>query len=871
MTDGDFKYDVFLSHNSKDKPAVEQLAIKLRGENIQPFLDKWHLIPGDEWQPALEEALNDSRTFAIFISAKGISPWENAEMRSAINKRVRDRARRVIPVLLPNSEDPRDKPNVELPEFLQQGTWVDFRAGLDDPVAFAYLLAGIQGRPPIDVLTERGLSPLPNLGEGPGERAARRPLPIGSRLPHPPNPAFTGRAAELDAIAAALLDSANANLLITQSVTGMGGLGKTQLAAEFCHRYGSRFAGVHWLNCQNPDTVDSEIAECGVAMGLALPDTDLPTAVALTLAALHARGPRLVVLDNLEREADLRLIRQKLLPGGDLRLLLTARNAVWPTDLVAKSLPLATFTPEESRAFLRRALGDKPPDADLDALAGRLGRLPLALHLAARYLHATRTKIPAYLDRLTAALDDPSLDNWQPDGGSPTGHNLSLKASFLVSWEQIQDDTARRVFLLAAWCAPNQPIPLSLLASAADLDEDALREALPALESAGLLAYDPGGDQPSLHPLLAEFGRALDKENEAMTAFADALAIECSKANKTGLPANFTPLRPHLEAFAPLADAAGLENTSALLAHLGSHLKTVAAYAAARPLYERSLAIREAALGPDHPHTATGLNNLAILLQDLGDLPAARPLLERALVIWETALGPDHPDTATGLNNLATLLKATGDLAAARPLYERALAITEAALGPDHPDTAQSLNNLALLLHETGDLLAARPLHERALAIWETALGPDHPDTAQSLNNLASLLQATGDLAAARPLYERSLAIREAALGTDHPDTARGLNNLATLLQATGDLAAARPLFERALAIREAALGPGHPDTASSLNNLATLLYSTGDLLAARPLYERALAILKAKTPNHPNTESARRSLAALIEEMESK
>jgi tetratricopeptide (TPR) repeat protein len=65
-------------------------------------------------------------------------------------------------------------------------------------------------------------------------------------------------------------------------------------------------------------------------------------------------------------------------------------------------------------------------------------------------------------------------------------------------------------------------------------------------------------------------------------------------------------------------------------------------------------------------------------------------------------LGPDHPDTATSLDNLAFLLQAQGDLAGARPLYERALAIREKVLGPDHPDSATSLNNLALLVQAQG-------------------------------------------------------------------------------------------------------------------------------------------------------------------------
>ncbi|HXZ02834.1 MAG TPA: tetratricopeptide repeat protein [Stellaceae bacterium] len=307
-------------------------------------------------------------------------------------------------------------------------------------------------------------------------------------------------------------------------------------------------------------------------------------------------------------------------------------------------------------------------------------------------------------------------------------------------------------------------------------------------------------------------------------------------------------------------------DTATSLNNLALLLKDQGDLAAARPLFERALATYEKALGHDHPDTAASLNNLAGLLKDQGDLAAAQPLFERALAICEKALGPDHPHTATSLNNLASLLQAKGDLAAARPLFERALATYEKALGHDHPDTATSLSNLAFLLHAQGDFAAARPLFERALAIREKALGPDHPDTATSLNNLAGLLQGQGDLAAARPRFERALAIREKALGPDHPDTAGGLNNLAGLLQAQGDLAGARPLFERALAIREKALGPDHPDTATSLNNLAGLLRDQGDLAAARPLFERALALReKALGHDHPNTAGSLNNLALLL------
>src|SRR5262249_42851039 len=113
-------------------------------------------------------------------------------------------------------------------------------------------------------------------------------------------------------------------------------------------------------------------------------------------------------------------------------------------------------------------------------------------------------------------------------------------------------------------------------------------------------------------------------------------------------------LTPHLIAIckSETADAADSAQRADLLVRAGRYLHGRAAYSAARPLFERALAIREKALGPEHPATAESLANLADLLRDQeGDLAAARPLYERALAIHEKALGPEHPLTAKTLNN----------------------------------------------------------------------------------------------------------------------------------------------------------------------------------------------------------------------------
>src|SRR3984893_14599216 len=288
-------------------------------------------------------------------------------------------------------------------------------------------------------------------------------------------------------------------------------------------------------------------------------------------------------------------------------------------------------------------------------------------------------------------------------------------------------------------------------------------------------------------------------------------------------------------------------------------------YAEADPLYKRSLAIREKALGPDHPDVAASLNNLALLYDQQGRHVDAEPLYKKALAIWEKALGPDHPDVATALNNLALLYDAQGRYADAEPLYRRSLAIREKILAPDDPDVTYPLNNLALLYKKQGRYADAEPLYNRSLAIREKALGPDHPDVATSLNNLANLYNSQGRYAAAEPFYQRSLAIIEKALGPDHLDVATPLNNLAFYYYSQGRYADAEPLHKRSLAIREKALGPEHPDVAQSLNNLALLYNSQGRYAEAKPLDKRSLAIFeKALGPENSNVATSLHNLADL-------
>jgi CHAT domain-containing protein len=310
-------------------------------------------------------------------------------------------------------------------------------------------------------------------------------------------------------------------------------------------------------------------------------------------------------------------------------------------------------------------------------------------------------------------------------------------------------------------------------------------------------------------------------------------------------------------------------------------------------LARRAVAIKEKALGPDHPQTAASLAILSTTLREQTKYTEARELLERAFAIQERTLGPDHPEVGKTLNSLGILSGFTGDYAGALELYARALAVKERAPHPDSVSIRHTLNSMAsveilvsdltaaeahlnralamggerndlpagmthqmlgALKRALGDYAGGQSSCERSVAILEQAVGPDHPQVARGLDCIGIAKMIMGDYAGARAAHERGLAIRERTSGPDHPDVARFLRRLATVSHATGDLAEARDYLERALAIEEKTLGPEHPQVASGLTELGGVLEELQEPAAARPLLERALAIReKVFGPDNPS------------------
>jgi tetratricopeptide (TPR) repeat protein len=810
--------DFFVSYTSADTAWAEWIAQTLEDAGYQTIVQAWDFRPGQDFLHQMQQAtLRADRTIAVLSPAYLGSAFGEAEWRAAFARDPTGERGLLLPVRVAE---------VTPPGLLRSRVYLDL-VGLGEPAATARLLAGarLDRAKPVSRRLYPGGQTTPSGARFPGHRPVIFEVP--ARNPH-----FTGRSDLLQALRAHLAKRTTGAVVQAGAVHGLGGVGKTQLAVEYAHRYAADYDLVWWIPAEQPAAISGRLAQLARRLGLPeLPSLD--EQVGAVFDALGQRDRWLLVYDNALTPADLTGLRP---PAGGGQVLVTSRNPAWSG--VAATVRVEVFSRDQAVGFLAQRTGSGD-QATLGRLAGMLGDLPLALEQAAAYLEETAIDVGEYLDLL--ADRGPELFAL----GRPATTEQTIATTWTVALDRVRTEAplAEDLLALAAFLAPDD-LPRAVLAEHADAlpkplaaavgDRLELPQVLRALRRYSLATVT--SDTLSVHRLVQAVVRyALDPALARMWAAAAVGLVRASfpdQAHDVEAWPAAARLLSHALAATDHADLLGADPpaTAGLLEDAGRYLTGRAEHTQAKTLHERALSIRETELGPHDPDTADSHQNLGVVLRELGDLKAARTHHERALAIFEARLGPAHPRTATSLQNLARDLHLQGDLDGSRALHERALAIREARLGPDHPDTAFSLNNLAAVLHDQGDLDGAGPLVQRALAIREARLGPDHPLTAASLTYLGDVLHAQGDLDGARALHERALAIREPRLGPDHPTTAYTLSNLARVLYAQGDLEGARALHERALAIFQARLGQDHPATRDALNTLAAIRRELGEL-----------------------------------------
>ena len=546
-------------------------------------------------------------------------------------------------------------------------------------------------------------------------------------------------------------------MAVVCAVTGLRGVGKTQIAAAYARaRVGEGWGLIGWVNAETRDVLLDGLKGVAEGLGVADPEGDSLESARRLRAYLQTRaGEGLLVLDNATDPDGLR----PFLPAtGGTQVVVTTTDRAFAG--LGQPVDVSAFTRPQSVGYLRARTGLADEDG-ADTVAQELGDLPLGLAQAAATIGRQHLTYSTYLQRLRQV---PVRELLGRGPGEDYPHATAAALLLSVQATEASDPTG-----LAGW------LLRVLAALSPDRNPRGLLDGLPrvrpgrrlavfrrrgsrrlawevdaAIErcvAGSLLEWSVAGDAVIMHRLLA---RVLRERDQARGQWDRTVAAALNL---------FQPLLfPETEAWSRREEGARLAAQVEALWDADAGAGTGDRDLALRQLRARSWAVRQLCGSADLSRAiATGI---------------------RTLADCDRVLGADHPRTLTSQGNLAGAYESAGRLEEAIPLYEQTAADSERVLGADHPDTLTSRNNLANAYRAAARLDQAIPLFERTLADRERVLGADHPDTLGSRHNLAGAYQSAGRLDQAIPLFEQTAADSDRVLGADHPDTLTSRNNL---------------------------------------------------------------------------------------------
>jgi tetratricopeptide (TPR) repeat protein len=771
--------DFFISFNSADLLFAEAIDAALRAEGFSTFYHPRDLGPGGNIPIWMDEALmNSAQTLALYSPdyTKDKAVYSKAERYAGFWQDPTGDKRKLIPVVL------RETTFTPLMAMLSR---IEVK-GLTPAEAAARVVKRLKAT---------------DETESRDRWRAGLPLPKIFNVLYRPNPNFTGRFEALITLHQSLL--ARTHAAIT-AFAGMGGIGKTTLAAEYCHRFGGLYGGVWWIRAEQEPVMLADLQALGEKLGIPS-DGNIEVAVQACLDRLRSLPEQwLLVYDNAPNPDAI----GKWLPVGAVRCLITSRNTEFGS--VAPVTRLDQW-PDDVTADYLLARTKRSDAAGVARLAKRLGGLPLAAEQAAVYLGPRGgVSFDDYGSEITRLIKQPR------PAGAKGEYPDTVYAAFVKSLETVRlaekGEIALDIVRLCAFLSPDG-VDLGLLTDArskgvlpaafatAIADKFQREDALAALTTLSLLRLESGppGAIVILHRLLlevvrdwiGEFGRAL--WSEAAVQLVDR-AFPDDPDNPAKWPA-CARLMHHVVPLEAQAQPQGVAGKALcrLLNQAGVYLIERGEHEGALALTERSVALSRLTLTDEPLALANSLNNLALCYDDLGRLEEAENACREALQLKEPRLAANDPSLAITLLNLGTLHWRRKDFAGAETLLLRAADIYKAAQGAESMEYGRALSNLGAVYCDCADepgQAARREQEEKykteAFTVTRAACGDRHPETAIRHHNLAALKARIGDRPGAESEATRGLATYMSLDLPAHPTVQSIVDDLVFLWQQSG-------------------------------------------------------------------------------------
>lgn len=339
MIDSMAARDFFVSYTSADRPWAEWIAWELEAAGYTTLIQAWDIRPGMNFVTEMQKgAAQSSRTLVVLSHQFLGSGFAQAEWTSAFAKDPTGENGLLIPVRVAECEPPG---------LLRARIYVDF-VGLSDESELRRKL--------LDGVSQERAKPATR----PPNPATQKPaLPVVGRrtihnLPFRPNPLFTGREAELEALGRGLQQAGATAAMQMVAVHGLGGVGKTQLAVEYAWKHLADYEAVFWIKADKAAALDVSLAALALAPVLGLPEALEREQAVQTVAVLDTDGAKTAVLERLS-------------PSLTGHVLITSRISDWPVNI--REIRLDPLSPDEATRYLLDRVARRDHNAGTQAAA----------------------------------------------------------------------------------------------------------------------------------------------------------------------------------------------------------------------------------------------------------------------------------------------------------------------------------------------------------------------------------------------------------------------------------------------------------------------------------------------------------------------
>ncbi|NLU67180.1 FxSxx-COOH system tetratricopeptide repeat protein [Streptomyces sp. HNM0574] len=688
----------------------------------------------------------------------------------------------------------------------------------------------------IETLTESGAAPAHRFPSAPPAvwQAPRR------------NRRFTGRERYLETLYRRLNSTGDGTSLV--ALHGVQGVGKSQIADEYLHRFGNEYDIVWHVNAERRTQARQQVAlladRLGLRAGAQLGEQIRGVHEALRTGAPHRRW--LIVLDGAEDPA---MLVDDVIPEGRGHVLLTTRNTEWG-QYGAELVEVTHFDRAESVSFVKRR-SKRLTDRQAAELASEMEDFPLLLDQTAAWLARNPTmEVQEYL-----GLVRQGDINVETDAGYP--HTFDKAWAVTFNGLKEEDPVSYELLCLLAFFAPDSiPVRLLRTARAEDLpaplgdliaDPSEWNATLRKLREAAAIRIEyedhlEHGDNLTVRDVRmhrvyqALVKRYMGEESRSQGAASASRLLAAADPREPGDRANWSrydELVPHLESSGALVSDDPVVHGFVL--NCIEYLRANGEYKSGWWLCREFVQHLRGRLEPTDPRLLEGELQHANMLRRMGRYQDAEEVGRQIVRSLEN--GPARPvDRMRAQDGLAGSLMGLARYEEAHDLFAREAEAATAEFGPTMPRTLFARSNLGIAQSLRGRYDDALATHGGILDAVRGQLGERHPMTLYATLHYAWTLRLLGRYDEAESVQNLNVHLSSGVLDKHHEQTLHAEHNLALCLRRTGQAERAESLMRGVVTRTRRKLGPHHPRTLMVEADLAMLLRQHGEAEEARKL-----------------------------------